>query len=130
MQRFWNLSKQFLRFPIPLAMRFASIIPLLAAPFVVSGMRVSWDPVYDQGMQSLTTVTCSDGSNGLLVKGYNVFEDLPTFPNIGGFSGVATWNSPYCGSSHFPALGFVLHASYLWLTPFQALVGISLIRTR
>ncbi|KAF9793146.1 SnodProt1 [Thelephora terrestris] len=79
-------------------MRFISIISLLAAPFVISATRVSWDSVYDQGMQSLATVTCSDGSNGLLTKGYNLFKDLPTFPNIGGFSGVAAWNSPDCGT--------------------------------
>lgn len=81
-------------------MKFASIIALLTAPFAISATRVSWDSVYDQGTQSLSTVECSDGSNGLLTKGFNVFKDLPTFPNIGGSSEVASWNSPNCGSSH------------------------------
>jgi hypothetical protein len=81
-------------------MKSVSIIALLAAPFAISATRVSYDSVYDQGTQSLSTVECSDGSNGLLTKGYSLFKDLPTFPNIGGSSVVAYWNSPNCGSSH------------------------------
>ena len=81
-------------------MKFVSIIALLAAPFAISATRVSYDSFYDQGTQSLSTVSCSDGSNGLLTKGYKLFGDLPTFPNIGGSSVVAAYNSPNCGSSH------------------------------
>lgn len=84
-------------------MRLVSIIALLAAPFAIGATRVSWDSVYDQGTQSLSTVACSNGANGLQTKGYNVFDDLPTFPNIGGSSVVASWNSPNCGS--FATLG-------------------------
>lgn len=85
-------------------MKSATIIALLTAPFVVGTTRVSWDPVYDQGTQSLSTVACSDGSNGLLP--YYEFEDLPTFPNVGGSSVVAAWGSPNCGSSRFTKFGF------------------------
>lgn len=92
-------------------MKFVSAIALLVAPFAIGATRVSWDSVYDQGTQSLSTVTCSDGSNGLLTKGYNIFKDLPTFPDIGGSSVVASWNSPNCGSSH-PAES----DSVVWLT--------------
>ena len=79
-------------------MRFTSIIALLATPFAISAARVSWASVYDPGTQSLSTMACSDGSNGLLTKGYNFLGDLPTFPNIGGCSMVTSWNSPNCGS--------------------------------
>jgi hypothetical protein len=82
-------------------MRFFSTLALLVAPFAVSATVVTWDPVYDDGTRSLSTVACSDGSNGLLTKGYAVFKDLPTFPNIGGSSVVASWNSPNCGSPRF-----------------------------
>ena len=78
-------------------MKFASIIALLTAPFTVSATRISWDSVYDNATQSLAVVACSNGSNGMLGKGYNFFGDLPTFPNIGGSSAVASWNSPNCG---------------------------------
>ena len=82
-----------------LAMKFVSVVTLLAVPFAISATRVSYDPTYDQGTESLSTVSCSDGSNGLLTKGYSLFEDLPTFPNIGGSSVVVSYNSPNCGSS-------------------------------
>jgi len=91
-------------------MKFISVITLLAAPFVVSATRVSWDSTYDNGAQSLSTVACSDGTRGLLTKGYKVFSDLPTFPNVGGSSVVAGWNSPNCGSSNFADLGFTTDA--------------------
>ena len=79
-------------------MKFAPIITLLAAPLAVSATRISWDSAYNNATQSLTVVACSDGSNGMIGKGYNIFGDLPTFPNIGGSSAVASWNSPNCGS--------------------------------
>jgi hypothetical protein len=81
-------------------MKFVSITALIVAPFAISATRVSGDSTYDQGTQSLSTVSCSDGTNGLLTKGYNLFQDLPTFPNIGGSSVIASYNSPNCGSSH------------------------------
>lgn len=82
-------------------MKLVSIFALLTAPFAVSAERISWDPLYGNGTQSLATVACSDGPNGMLTKGYKVFNDLPTFPRIGGSSVVANWNSPNCGSPHF-----------------------------
>ena len=91
-------------------MKSVSILALFVVPFSVSATRITWDPVYDQGTQSLSTVACSDGSNGMLTKGYNLFGDLPTFPNIGGSSVVADWNSPNCGSPHFTEFGSVTDA--------------------
>ena len=102
-------------------MKSVSIIALLVAPFAVSATHVSWDSVYDQGTESLADVACSDGPNGLLTKGYSEFEDLPSFPYIGG-SSVASWNSPYCGSSRFTPFG--LHGRRFWLIEGQVLVGI------
>ena len=91
-------------------MKLVSVIALFVAPFSVSATRISWTPIYDQGTQSLDVVACSNGPNGLLTKGYSVFEDLPTFPNIGGSSAVAEWNSPNCGSPRFTELDFVTDA--------------------
>lgn len=88
-------------------MKFISVVTLLAAPFVVSSTRIAWDAAYDNGSQSLATVSCSNGANGMLTKGYHIFRDLPTFPNIGGSSAIAGWNSPNCGSSKFPKFAFV-----------------------
>ena len=96
-------------------MKSISIIALLAAPLAVSATRVSWDSVYDQGTESLSNIACSNGPNGLLTKGYNEFNDLPTFPNIGG-SSVASWNSPYCGSSHSTPFGFTADG---WGSPWD-----------
>ena len=47
---------------------------------------------------SLSTVACSDGSHGLLTKGFSTFGSLPHFPNIGGAQAVGGWNSASCGS--------------------------------
>ena len=46
----------------------------------------------------------------MLTKGYKVFQDLPTFLNIGGSSAVPGWNSPNCGSPRFTKLDFVTDA--------------------
>ncbi|CAL1716482.1 unnamed protein product [Somion occarium] len=75
----------------------------LTALFVVPAalaatVSVSYDQVYDQSSNSLATVACSDGSNGLLTKGFTTFGSLPSFPNIGGAPAVGGWNSPACGT--------------------------------
>ncbi|KAF6758741.1 snodprot1 [Ephemerocybe angulata] len=59
---------------------------------------LSYDPVYDNSGQSLSTVACSDGSNGLLTRGFSTFGSLPRFPRIGGVPAVTGWNSPACGT--------------------------------
>lgn len=63
---------------------------------VHSQQNVSYDQTYDDGSHSLATVTCSDGPNGLMTKGYNTFQDVP-FPYLGGGPGVS-FNSPDCGT--------------------------------
>ncbi|TFK25803.1 snodprot1 [Coprinopsis marcescibilis] len=83
-----------------------SVLPLLSLGQVVTptpspvivNTTVSYDPLYGNAGQSLRSVSCSDGSNGLLAKGFTTFGSLPSFPNIGGAFAVTGWNSPACGS--------------------------------
>ena len=56
------------------------------------GDVVSFDRGYDDAGRSMSTVTCSDGPNGLMKK-YPTQGALPGFPHIGGVPGVG-WNSP------------------------------------
>jgi len=65
----------------------------------VSGTaQLTYDPVYDNGGQSLNTVACSDGSNGVENSGANTFSDLSNFPNLGGAFAIPGYNSPNCGT--------------------------------
>ncbi len=59
---------------------------------------ISFDTRYDNPRTPLTAVTCSDGPNGLITKGYTNFGSLENFPNIGGAAVVADWNSRSCGT--------------------------------
>ena len=91
----------------PLIMQIKSTSLFLLAAFLVptvfgattsTTVSVSYDQTYDNSGQSLSTVACSDGPNGLLTKGFTTFGSLPQFPNIGGAAAVAGWNSAQCGS--------------------------------
>lgn len=55
---------------------------------------------FDVGTSSLKTVSCSDGTNGLITQGYSTFNSLPGFPLIGGAPTVNSWNSPNCGKCY------------------------------
>ncbi|KAI9328993.1 heat-stable antigen [Zopfochytrium polystomum] len=62
-------------------------------------VSVAYDHNYDRATDlSLASVTCSDGSNGLLTKGYSSIGALPAYaaasPYVGG------WNSPNCGKCY------------------------------
>jgi hypothetical protein len=60
---------------------------------------VSYDTGYDDAGRSLTSVSCSDGTNGLITKyGWSNQGAVAGFPRIGGYSGVAGWNSPQVSS--------------------------------
>ncbi|KAI0772550.1 Cerato-platanin [Trametes elegans] len=61
-------------------------------------VSVSYDETYDNAGGDLHTVACSDGTHGLLRKGFTTFGSLPHFPNIGGAAAVAQWDSPNCGT--------------------------------
>ncbi|KAH8991578.1 Cerato-platanin [Lactarius akahatsu] len=80
-------------------MKFSSTVISLVTFFsVVSAVNVRYDTVYDNSKGSLSTVTCSDGANGLLTKGFTTFGSLPSFPNIGAAQVVEGWNSSACGT--------------------------------
>lgn len=62
---------------------------------------VSYDTGYDNGSRSLTALSCSDGSNGLITKyNWNTQANVPSFPRIGGYQGVEGWNSAQVSLFH------------------------------
>lgn len=63
-------------------------------------VTVSWDAGYDNAGRSLGTVSCSNGANGLITKGFTTQGSLPSFPRIGGAFPVAGWNDPNCGACY------------------------------
>ncbi|KAK2460675.1 hypothetical protein APHAL10511_007145 [Amanita phalloides] len=71
--------------------------PVFATP-VLTTVTVAYDQTYDVGSTSLNTVACSDGTNGLVTRGYSTFDSLPKFPYIGAAYAVTGYNSPACGS--------------------------------
>ncbi|KAG1872437.1 Cerato-platanin-domain-containing protein [Suillus subalutaceus] len=74
-----------------------ALLSVFALPaFGIPGY-VTWDATYSNPDASLNTVSCSNGKNCLLTKGYTTFASLPSFPNIGGVPG-NSWNSTLCGS--------------------------------
>lgn len=77
---------------------FTSLFVSAAAAVLGAAETLQYDPAYDMGSSSLTTVACSDGPNGLITKGFTTFSSLPTFPNIGAFAQVEGWDSASCGT--------------------------------
>ncbi|KAF1357748.1 Cerato-platanin [Lizonia empirigonia] len=68
---------------------------------LTSAISVSYDTGYDDGSRALTALSCSDGANGLITKyGWNTQANIPSFPRIGGYEGIAGWNSPQCGTCY------------------------------
>ncbi|KAI9167786.1 Protein SnodProt1 [Paramyrothecium foliicola] len=65
----------------------------------VSAVTVSYDTGYDNRGRSLTSVSCSDGANGLITRyGWQTQGNVPRFPYIGGAQAIAGWNSAQCGT--------------------------------
>jgi hypothetical protein len=81
-------------------MQFSTFTNLFTLISVASAITVSYDTGYDDGSRSLTAVSCSDGANGLMTKGFTTQSSLPTFPRIGGASTIAGWNSASCGTCY------------------------------
>ena len=79
-----------------LSLIFTSIVVFLTS--VHAQLTVSFDQKYDDPNQSLTSVACSDGPNGLITRGFTTFGSLPKFPFIGGAPAVTGFNSPGCGT--------------------------------
>ncbi|RDB19522.1 Allergen Asp f 15 homolg [Hypsizygus marmoreus] len=74
------------------------VLSLLATP--VRSVLLSYDKAYDVANASLATVACSDGSHGLLTRGFTTFGSLPKFPYIGGSAFIEGWNSAKCGTCY------------------------------
>jgi len=79
-----------------LSLIFTSFAVLLTS--VHAQLTVSFDQKYDNGAQSLDTVACSNGPNGLETRGFTTFGSLPKFPFIGGAPAVTGFDSPGCGT--------------------------------
>ncbi|KAF5367672.1 hypothetical protein D9757_010974 [Collybiopsis confluens] len=79
-------------------MRSLSFILPVTLAAAASAVQLRYDNTYDNAAQSLATVSCSDGANGLLTKGFTTFGSLRNFPNIGAAQAVTGWNSTACGS--------------------------------
>ncbi|KAG6325798.1 hypothetical protein ID866_13291 [Astraeus odoratus] len=81
-----------------------TLVPLLAIALPVTSQTttqtLSYDRVYDNSSQSLDSLACSNGSNGLESKGYTTLGQLPNFPYVGGVYTVTSWNSPACGTCY------------------------------
>ncbi|KAF2423505.1 Cerato-platanin [Tothia fuscella] len=63
----------------------------------IRAARVTYDDGYDLPSRSLVEVACSDGSNGMIRRGWHFQSEIPSYPYIGGSSDIASWNSPNCG---------------------------------
>ena len=83
---------------ISLTLLAALFAPTTLGATTATTISVSFDQAYDNADTSLATVSCSDGPNGLLTKGYTTFGSLPSFPNISGAPVVTGWNSDQCGT--------------------------------
>ncbi|KAH7115101.1 heat-stable 19 kDa antigen precursor [Dendryphion nanum] len=82
-----------------LSSNFAATVLGLAG--LSSAITVSYDTGYDDAGRSLNVVSCSDGSNGLITRfGWQTQGQIPSYPYIGGYQGVAGWNSPQCGTCY------------------------------
>ncbi|CAI9626143.1 hypothetical protein GT037_004594 [Alternaria burnsii] len=84
-------------------MQFSTAISaaILGFASLASAITVSYDTGYDDGSRSLTALACSDGANGLITKyNWQTQANVAGFPRIGGYMGVAGWNSPQCGTCY------------------------------
>ncbi|KAL1747696.1 Cerato-platanin [Schizophyllum fasciatum] len=80
-------------------MKFFSALTAVAAASSAYAVTVRYDTAYDNAGQSLSTVSCSDGPNGLITRGFSTFGSLPEFPHIGAKAG-ASHGSSECGTCH------------------------------
>ncbi|KAK0210150.1 immunomodulatory protein [Desarmillaria ectypa] len=79
-------------------MKFLSSLALALIPTCAMAATAGYDNGYGVGTNSLRHVACSDGSHGLLTKGYTTYSSLPSFPYIASSSAVETYNSANCGT--------------------------------
>ncbi|KAF4986201.1 hypothetical protein FDECE_16071 [Fusarium decemcellulare] len=82
-------------------MKFTGILSALTLATAASATTVSYDTGYDDRNRALTSVACSDGSNGLITRyGWKKQGDIPRFPYIGGVNIIEGWNSKNCGGCY------------------------------
>ncbi|KAK1589867.1 cerato-platanin [Colletotrichum navitas] len=80
-------------------MQLSGLITFLSSVAAAAAVSLSYDTGYDDGSRSLTSVSCSDGANGLITKyGWQNQGQVAGFPHIGGADVVGGWNSPNCGT--------------------------------
>ncbi|KAH6686972.1 EC5 protein [Plectosphaerella plurivora] len=80
-------------------MQFSTILAALSLTAAASAASVSYDTGYDDGSRPLTSVSCSDGANGLITRyGWQNQGQVKGFPYIGGADAIAGWNSNQCGT--------------------------------
>ncbi|KAL0580385.1 hypothetical protein V5O48_001630 [Marasmius crinis-equi] len=70
----------------------SAILTLLPA---ISAVQLQYDAAYDNSGQSMNTVACSDGSNGLASR-YSTFGSVPS--RVAAADVIGGWNSPNCGA--------------------------------
>ncbi|KAL0575661.1 hypothetical protein V5O48_006317 [Marasmius crinis-equi] len=80
-------------------MKFSTAIvsAILALTPAIGAVQLQYDTVYDNAGQSMLTVACSDGENGLASR-FPTFGSVPGFPHIGAADAVGGFNSPNCGA--------------------------------
>ncbi|KAH7890324.1 Cerato-platanin [Phlebopus sp. FC_14] len=84
-----------------LVLTLVTAIPL----FAQSTESLSFDTNYDNSGLPLSSVACSDGTNGLEWKGYSTLGSLPAFPYVGAVYTVTGWNSAACGTCYAVTYG-------------------------
>lgn len=78
----------------------ALLVPFSSAAALANSATLSYDTIYDNRNLELTKVSCSDGPNGFIRKGYKTVGSLPNYPHVGGVFSVAGWDSPNCGKCY------------------------------
>jgi len=89
---------QFLTSALTVLAAAAGLTSVSAAPAGVTE-TVAYDPTYSASL-STSQIACSDGSNGLLTKGYSTLGALPKFPYVGASFTVEGYNSANCGKCY------------------------------
>ncbi|RHZ71980.1 hypothetical protein CDV55_108884 [Aspergillus turcosus] len=94
-----------MKFTTPISLLSLFLTSALAVPTpetnaaAATSVSVSYDQIYDNAGQSMSTVSCSDGIYGLMTK-WPTFGSVPGFPRIGGAPTIPGWNSPNCGKCY------------------------------
>ncbi|OKL60005.1 Allergen Asp f 15 [Talaromyces atroroseus] len=65
-----------------------------------TSINVQYDTTYDNSAESINSVSCSDGTNGLGTKGYNTLGAVPGYPLVGAAPTISGWNSANCGACY------------------------------